>query len=89
MYVREKLVELIRHEVVPYFAERIADHLIAHGVTVQDVPDTNVGKWIKNGWNDYSCSVCGCQLIGHGASRWKYCPHCGTKMMPQPPKEEI
>ena len=42
MDVREKLVELIRHEVVPYFAERIADHLIAHGVTVQDnteIPD--------------------------------------------------
>ena len=36
MDVREKLVELIRHEVVPYFAERIADHLIAHGVTVQE-----------------------------------------------------
>ena len=36
MDVREKLVELIRHEVVPYFAERIADHLISHGVTVQE-----------------------------------------------------
>ncbi len=47
MDVREKLVELVRHEVVPYFAERIADNLIAHGVTVQDVPDNNVGKWIS------------------------------------------
>ena len=36
MDVREKLVKLIRHEVVPYFAERIADHLIANGVTVQE-----------------------------------------------------
>lgn len=25
----------------------IADHLIANGVTVQDVPDNNVGKWIS------------------------------------------
>ena len=32
---REKLIALIRHEVVPYFAERIADHLIANGVTIQ------------------------------------------------------
>jgi hypothetical protein len=32
---REKLIELIQHEVVPYFAERIADHLIANGVTIQ------------------------------------------------------
>ena len=36
MDVRGKLVELIRHEVVPYFAERIADLLIANGVTVQE-----------------------------------------------------
>ena len=36
MDVREKLVELIQHEVVPYFAERIADLLIANGVTVQE-----------------------------------------------------
>ena len=36
MNVREKLVEMIRHEVVPYFAERIADHLISNGVTVQE-----------------------------------------------------
>lgn len=34
--MRDKLVELIQHEVVPYFAERIADHLIANGVTVQE-----------------------------------------------------
>ena len=38
------------------------------------------GKWVKNGWNDYSCSICKCQLIGHGASGWNYCPNCGAKM---------
>ena len=32
---RETLIALIQHEVVPYFAERIADHLIANGVTIQ------------------------------------------------------
>ena len=36
MDVREKMIEMIRHEVVPYFAERIADHLISNGVTVQE-----------------------------------------------------
>ena len=36
MDVRKKLVELIQHEVVPYFAERIADLLISNGVTVQE-----------------------------------------------------
>lgn len=39
---REKLIELIRHEVVPYFAERIADHLIANGVTVRERDEKTV-----------------------------------------------
>lgn len=38
------------------------------------------GRWNKNGWNDYSCSVCRHQYVGHGASGWKYCPDCGAKM---------
>lgn len=33
---REKLIELIEQEVVPYFAERIANYLIANGVTVRE-----------------------------------------------------
>lgn len=36
MDLREKLVALIGCEVVPYFAERIADRLIVNGVTLQD-----------------------------------------------------
>ena len=32
--MREKLIELIRREAVPPFAERIADHLIENGVTI-------------------------------------------------------
>lgn len=43
---REKLIELIGREVVPYFAERIAGLLLANGVTF--ATDTNGGgKWIK------------------------------------------
>ena len=38
---RQKLIALINHEVVMYFAERIADHLITNGVTF--ATDTNVG----------------------------------------------
>ena len=33
---REKLIELVGEIVVPYFAEQIADHLLANGVTVQN-----------------------------------------------------
>ena len=32
--MREKLIKLIGYEVVPYFAERIADHLLSNGVTI-------------------------------------------------------
>lgn len=34
--MKEKLIELIQREGVTYFAERIADHLIANGVTVSE-----------------------------------------------------
>ena len=37
MNEKDRLVELIRDIVVPYFAEQIADHLIAHNVTIPPV----------------------------------------------------
>lgn len=55
----EKLVELLKEcereyenfvnktSFIPNKAEFVADHLIAHGVTLQDVPDNDVGKWIS------------------------------------------
>ena len=50
MSVREKLVEIIQNSVggcARHWAEIIADGLIAHGVTIKDVPDINVGEWIS------------------------------------------
>jgi hypothetical protein len=60
--MRDKLIELIDsnkacdfewecneceyYDITPCFAGRMADALIANGVTFADVPDTNVGKWI-------------------------------------------
>lgn len=58
---REKMIELIdqkqvygidkeqprKHDILLMDNDELADHLIAHGVTVQDVPDNNVGKWIS------------------------------------------
>lgn len=56
--MRDKLIELICEELQSdnciahcnyppcYGVKFIADHLISHGVTFADVPDTNVGKWI-------------------------------------------
>lgn len=40
--MRDKLVELLRQIVIPYWADIIADYLIAHGVTVQEwIPVTD------------------------------------------------
>lgn len=47
--MRDKLIDLIQNAVggcARHWAELIADALIANGVTIADVPDTNVGKWI-------------------------------------------
>ena len=54
MDVREKLVELLNNSFSEQYEKRglltaphTATDLIAHGATVRDVPDTNVGKWIS------------------------------------------
>lgn len=96
MDVREKLVKLI--ESARYWgsntSEEIADHLIAHGVTVQErgywaslTDCANAGVY---------CSVCHKKVYKADYARCNrknklrsdYCPHCGSKMMPNPPKGE-
>ena len=52
---------------------------VANAPTV-DAVEVVHGRWVKNGWNDYSCSACEVQFIGHGAFGWKFCPNCGAKM---------
>ena len=98
MDVREKLVELIFKSLCRHIhkscklAENIADDLIADGVTVQEC-----AEWeeIEDDWNMetiYKCSACKEEFVtidGTPAENlWNYCPHCGAKMMPQPPKGE-
>ena len=95
MDVREKLVEIIQNSVggcARHWAEIIADGLIAQGVTVQQC-----GEWeeIEDDWSMetiYKCSACKEEFItidGTPADNlWNYCPNCGAKMMPQPPKGE-
>ena len=104
MDVREKLVELLRNSphldtVKGYKGndctfEQGADWLIAHGVTVQEC-----GHWVS--LTDCAnagvyCSVCHKKVYKEDYAwcnrknklRSDYCPHCGAKMMPQPPKGE-
>ena len=70
----------------------VTERLIAHGVTVQEC-----AEWeeIEDDWNMetiYKCSACKEEFVtidGTPADNlWNYCPHCGAKMMPQPPKGE-
>ena len=94
MDAREKLVELI--ESARYWgsntSEEIADNLITNGVTVQEC-----GHWVS--LTDCSnagvyCSVCNKKVYMEDYAwcnrknklRSNYCPNCGAKMMPQPPK---
>ena len=69
MDVREKLVELLKANFYDeYEFEEIADHLIAHGVTVQ-----KHGRWLLDG----RCSEC---LENPLTTHKTYCPSCGAKM---------
>ena len=96
MDVREKLVELI--ESARYWgsntSEEIADNLLDSGVTVREC-----GYWVS--LTDCAnagvyCSVCNKKVYKEDYARCNrknklrsdYCPHCGAKMVPQPPKGE-
>ena len=102
MDVREKLVELqLQADIADNISENgtqhrefIADLMIANGVTVHErgyqvslTDCSNAGVY---------CSVCHKKVYKEDYAwcnrknklRSDYCPHCGAKMMPQPPKGE-
>ena len=96
MDVREKLVELLDRFVYDdlYSNNEIAEKLMANGVTVQEH-----GYWVS--LTDCAnagvyCSVCHKKIYKEDYARCNrknklrsdYCPHCGSKMMPQPSKGE-
>ena len=110
MDIKEKLVDLLTDNLprvgnlpqcdnplqytINEIVERIADHLIANGVTVQEH-----GYWVS--LTDCAnagiyCSVCHKKIYKEDYARcnrknnlhFGYCPHCGSKMMPQPSKGE-
>ena len=96
MDTKEKLVELLDRFVYDewYGNEDIAEKLISNGVTVQEC-----GYWVS--LTDCAnagvyCSVCHKKVYKEDYAwcnrknklRSDYCPHCGAKMLPQPPKGE-
>ena len=100
MDVREKLVEILSDAGMGKTERNfLADRLIANGVTVQEYgywvsyqSDEPYGSTDKKEW--HKCSKCGKDANGRCyEDEWysapilsSYCPHCGSKMMPEPPK---
>ena len=99
MDVREKLVELfyennvICDQKIEGLADDVID-IIDHGVTAQ-----RCGHWVS--LTDCAnagvyCSVCHKKVYKEDYAycnrknklRSSYCPHCGAKMIPQPPEGE-
>ena len=84
---RKKLVNLIQDSVdgcAEHWTGLIADHLMAHGVTVKEP-----GYWqlCKDDSSDnrtryWRCSVCKGYRFHNGEMRRKYkhCPNCGAEM---------
>jgi hypothetical protein len=90
MDVREKLDKLLG-KWLAHLSLSAADDLIAHGVTVQECGHWNIIM------DDYDCEMMQCsvceEMFYDGDNdtvdcMHNYCPHCGAKMMPQPPKGE-
>ena len=88
---REKLIALIQASVNgcdTYWAERIADHLIANGVVVREkgewvgwhgdrlVGEDEYGMNIYRHYHYHSCRKCGRRT----AVRENFCPNCGADM---------
>ena len=100
--MREKLIEwicsteygngsLIGKNFQKGFIEKIADHLIANGVTVQKEAKL-YWKPVKPGEWNLTCSACDSHLGCREDAN--FCPECGAKFVypkavaPQPPKGE-
>ena len=61
--------------------QKVADYLIANGVTF--ATDNNVGRWIirSNGKGDHATNWAECsECHTCGSPQWKVCPVCETKM---------
>ena len=97
MDIKEKLIELLDGMFNGEYCidkTEAADFLVANGVTVQEC-----GYWAS--LTDCAnagvyCSVCHKKVYKEDYAwcnrknklRSDYCPHCGAKMMPHPPKGE-
>ena len=102
MDVREKLIELIakaKYICANDYSDHTEDEYIADTLLDSDVTVQECGYWVSV--TDCAnagvyCSVCHKKVYKEDYAwcnrknklRSDYCPHCGAKMMPQPPKGE-
>lgn len=95
MSVKKKLIYLLDDALSVYRfdawenSDRIANHLIAHGVTIEPTNLHPKGEWINivdfGGGNCFGfCSVCGTEQKAQNATALKfsnkYCHWCGADM---------
>ena len=90
MDIREKLVELLDGLFIAGKTQtlgEIADDMIANGVTVQEH-----GRWLYSSIENPTfrvCDQCAVAFVtGRNQGEYNYCPSCGAKMLPTPPKGE-
>ena len=99
MDVREKLVELLGNIYLPIMAgpdvigeyrmpnklkEEIADHLIANGVTVQELDGCEHCRTASYTEKPFIVIT---QMGREVKTQFNFCPNCGRRL-PQPPKGE-
>ena len=83
MDVREKLVELLKANFYDeYEFEEIADILIAHGVTVQELDGCQHCMGVSYTDNPFTVIT---QMGREVKTQFNFCPNCGRRL-PQPPK---
>lgn len=94
VWIEDQMTRAYPYTTDQFRIETTVDHLIANGVTVQEC-----GYWVSltNCANaGVYCSVCHKKVYKEDYAwcnrknklRSDYCPHCGAKMMPPPPKGE-
>jgi hypothetical protein len=87
MSVKEKLVELIMKSgeiCYSYTSEELADHLIAHGVTVQEQNGCEHCRTASYTENPFTVIT---QMGREVKTQFNFCPNCGRGLS-QPPEGE-
>lgn len=83
---RENALSAVKHA----WAKGLEPSQYIEIIPVADVAEVKHGKWIGTLYDGYAdgspvyeefeCSLCGCEHNADGEPTWSYCPDCGAKM---------